>query len=417
MRLLPALLVTLLLVSVTAAPVAGWDAPAQSTTDDGASPRITAIDNTTNHLAIPASSLRASEFNESGLDVGTAVAASSGELHQRHETAAFETRFRRLDSSFERTELIRETLSAVEQRQAALDRRQQRAISRYAAGEITAAEFLRVRAVVDAESRQLTTTTERVFELQQIEPDYSMSSGLETRLRNAQGSLRKLQGPVGQQIRTSVSGSGDPVVVYLEVSDTAYMLATIREDDGEYVRETLLGDERAPNRTDQFAAAADGDPDVDRLDVADNRASNLYTWVYDRQRPSFYSYGTSGIYELTATHPNGRLVSFLDGGTTNVFYELQHRRLATVRTTETISRVNGTLRLDVQRAYETGPLLITASNNATGAPVDGTVSVNGRAVGQTATDGALWTVEPRDSYTVTVTRDDGSRVSVFVPSY
>ncbi|GGN91605.1 MULTISPECIES: DUF7096 domain-containing protein [Haloarcula] len=412
MRLLPALLVALLLASATAAPAAGWNtAPAQSVSDASVSPRITPIANTTNHLTIPPDEIQATGFNETGIDVGTAVASGSRQLHQRHGASTFEKRFRRADSEAARRQLVRGTLAAAERRTAQLRQRQQTAISRYAAGEISERELLRVRVLVDAESRALLDTLDRISAAQQLEPDYSMTSGMEARLRNIEGALQLLHGPVSKRVRATVTGASDASIVYVEGSSEGYMFATV--DGSEYVRETSLGSERQPTQPDQFAEGASGD--TNRLDVADNRASELYTWLYERQRPSFTYYGTSGIYELTANHPNGRLTAYLDGGTTNVFYELQHRQLATVQTTETRQSVNESLRLEVQRAYSTGPLFVEVTNNETGAPVDATVHIDGRRVGTGGTDGVLWTVEPRGEYTVTVTTANGTRTSVTVP--
>lgn len=413
MRVLPALLVALLLASATAAPAAAWDAtPAQSVQETSVSPRITPIPNTTNHLAIPSSEIQSSGFNETGVDVSTAVAAGSRQLHQRHEASAFEKRFRRADSEFERRQLVRETMSDAETKAAQLQRRQQTAVRRYAAGEISESELLRVRVLVDAESRVLLDTLDRISSAQQLEPDYSMTSGMETRLRNVEGNLQLLHGPVSEQVRASVAGAADPSVVYVEGATEGYMLATV--DDDAYVRETYLGSERRPTEPDQFVEGTS--EDTNRLDLADNRASELYTWLYERQRPSFTYYGTSGIYELTANHPTGRLTAYLDGGTTNVFYELQHRQLATVQPTDSRQAVNGSLRLQVQRAYQTGPLYVSATNNETGSPVGVTVHVDGHRVGASGADGALWTVEPRGQYTVTVTAADGTRTSVTVPA-
>ncbi|WP_276273067.1 DUF7096 domain-containing protein [Haloarcula litorea] len=401
-----ALLVALLLVGATATPAAGW---ATTTTASGPAPRIAEISNTTNHLAIPGDQVRAAEYNDSGIDVGAAVAVGSRDLHQQHEAAAFTTEFRRLESEAQRRQLLRSTLSAIETREAELDRSQQRALERYAAGETTASDLLRTRALVDTEARALSGYLSAIERTVRIAPDYSMTDGMGTRLDNVQGNVRVLYGPVGDRLASTLGGADEPDVAYVEASETGYTVAVI--DDGQYVRETRLGDERAPSLPDEFAAAAEGDPGTSRLDVADERASTLYDWLYDRQRPSFFTYGTSGIYRLSADYPGGRLTAYLDGGTTNVFYELQHHDLATVRTTTGDPVVNDGLRVVVQRSYQTGPMRVTVSDNGTGQAVDARVAVDGRQVGRTGSDGALWIVEPRGPATVNVT-SGGADVSV-----
>ncbi|WP_135303862.1 DUF7096 domain-containing protein [Haloarcula amylovorans] len=411
MRTLPALLVALLFVSAAVAPVAGWSVSAtQSQTAAPPAPRVATIENTTNHLTIPDSEVRTSSFNESGIDVGTAVAAGSTALHQRHEAAAFESRFGRLDSEFERTQHIRRVLSSIEAEEAELDRRQQTAIRQYANGEITATEFLRVRSMVDTESRELTQRLNRVKSTAEIAPDYSTSEGMTTRMNNVLGNLRTLQGPVGEQLTESMFGTGGADVVYLESSTDAYMLATI--DGSQYVRETRLGSQRAPNRTDAFAEAARNEAGGDRLVAAVERGRELYPWTYQRQLPSVNAYGDTGIYRLAAQTSNGQLTFFLDGGTTNVFYELQHRDLSSVRTSSTETAFEDGLRVTIDQSYETGPLVMSVVDEESSEPVDGTVEINGQTVGRTGSNGHLWAVQPRGSYTVNVTTENGTEVSV-----
>jgi len=406
-----ALLVALLLIGATVAPVDGL--AGQTTTDDTAPLQVTSVAGTTNHLSIPATSVRSSGFDSGGVDVGTAIAAGSNRLHERHDAAVLENRFREARSASERTQLVRERLSTVEDREAALYSRQSTAISRYAAGDISVTRFLRVRALVDAQARELGTTIRGLTSLARAAPDYSLTSGTTTRIRNLDGSFQTLQGPVGHRLGATVTGAAEASSVYVEVADDGYMLATV--DGDQYVRETRLNGERDTARPDQFVEAAADEPNIGRLDVADSRASELYTWLYDRQRPSFTFYGTSGIYELSATHPDGQLTAYLDGGTANVFYEQQTRRLSSVSTNTTATASNGTLRVTVQRSVETTPMLVSASNIGSGTPVDGDVLINGHPVGETGTSGSVWLVEPREPYTVTVTADN-STTTVDVPA-
>lgn len=399
------LLVALLCIAAAVLPAVG----AQS----GDTLGITRIDNTTNQLSIPDGEVAQSNYTSTGIDVGTAVETGSTGLHHRHEGMAFEEQFGSLSSDEERSRLMHARLSAIEQRESELDTRQDVAMRQYATGEISALEFIRIRLLVNAEATQLRSTLERVAAAPDAVPGYSPSRELSTRIRTLEGELVTLQGPVGGQLSEDISSNDGRNVVYLQGSADAYMLATIQGD--QYVRETRLDDERDPTQPDQFLQAAQSDTETNRFDAADDRASELYTWLYERQRPSFTYYGTSGVYELTAGHSNGELTAYIDGGTTNVFYEEQTRSLGDVQTTDTVTATNGTLRVTVQRSTETGPLLVTASDSDTDATVDGTVAIDGQRVGETGSDGALWTVEPGGDYTLTVT-SDGRRTTVTVPA-
>lgn len=398
------LLVALLCIAAAVLPVVG----AQS----GDTLGITRVDNTTNQLSIPDGEVRQSTHTSTGVDVGTAVKTGSTGLHHRHESMAFEERFRSLDADAARSQLLHARLSAIEQQTAELDTRENVAMRQYAAGSISALEFLRVRLQVNAEAAQLRASLGRLSEAPDSVTGYSTSRELSTRIRTLEGELVTLHGPVGAQLNDDIRDDGRSVV-YLEGSSDAYMLATVQGD--QYVRETRLDGERDPREPDQFLQEAQNNDETNRFNAADDRAAELYTWLYERQRPSFTYYGTSGIYELTASHSNGELTAYMDGGTTNVFYEEQTRTLGDVRTTETVTATNGTLRVTVQRSTETGPLLVAASDADTDAPVDGTVTIDGQRVGETGNDGALWTVEPRGSYTLNVT-SDGTRTTVTVPA-
>ncbi len=407
MRPLSALLVALLFVTATVLPVAGTY-PTQTETGDAPLASVTTVPNTTNQLDLPAGEVRRSSYDSTGIDIGTATAAWSAKLQHRHDALSFEEQFRRTEGSDARAQLIADRLATIEAKQRALDERQDRATARYARGEISASAFLRTRLAVDAEARELLGTTDRIA----TAPGYSLSESATARLRSVEGELRTLTGPVGAQLQSAETADR---TYYIEVSDDGYMLATVA--DGQYVRETRLDSARDASQADQFLQTAinDGDPETDRLDIADERAADLYAWLYERQRPSLTYYGTSGIYELTADHPNGELTAYLDGGTTEVFYEEQLRDLSDVQTTGTQRSVSGTLAVTVRQSSPTGPLLVSAVNNETSATVDGTVTVDGRPVGTTGNDGVLWTVEPRGAYTVTVSTDTGN-TTVVVPA-
>ncbi|MDS0259880.1 hypothetical protein NDI56_10795 [Haloarcula sp. S1CR25-12] len=413
MRPLPSLLVALLFVAATVIPVAGIH-PATERTETVTGPvqSVTAVDNTTNQLTVPADAVRRSNYNETGIDISTSAEAWSAQLHHRHDSLAFEAQFRQTESNLKRSQLIDTRLATIEAKHRALDRRQDTAVSRYARGEISPKEFLRTRLVIHAEATELLETLDRVAAVPDAAPDYTPADSLTTRLRTTEGELKTLTGPIGSRLQSGVAAS-DSGPIYLEASDSGYTLATVAGD--QYVRETRLDDARNGTLPDEFLSTAvnDGNPGTDRLDIAGERAANLYPWLYERQRPSFTFYGTSGIYELTANHPNGELTAYLDGGTTDIFYEQQFRDLSNVRTRGTEQNVTDSLRVTVQRSSDTGPLLVSAANNETGAVVDGRVLIDGRSVGTTGSDGLLWTVEPRGSYTVTVATDS-SRTNVTV---
>ena len=406
MRPLPAVGVILLMVVSVAAPVTGSASPAQTADGSVQLPQVTAVSNTTNHLSIPASDVKSTTYNRSSIDVGVAVAAGSSDLRSDYATTTFERQFFRQDSEAARDRLVDETLTDIESQRTNLEQRHQVAIQQYASGVITATEFLRQRALIDAESRQLANRLDRVRATAGTAPDYSLSPIQRFRLENNRGVLKTYRGPISQRVSAETAGEAEPSAVYVEASSEGYMLSTV--SGGQYMRETYLGQDRDRAATDQF-----GQTD-DPLGAVNTRAEKLYPWLYSEQYPSVQTYGRSAIYQIQADHSNGQLTAYLDGGTTNVFYETQHLELTTVDRSEVASAVNQSVRVRVQQSFESGPLLITATDNSTGSAADATVRINGKRLGTTGADGVLWTVEPRGAYTVTATTQDGDRVRVLV---
>mgnify|MGYP000684078988 FL=1 len=404
MRPLPAVGVILFMVVSVAAPVTGFAPPAQTAGGSDQLPQVTPVDNTTNHLAIPASDVRSTTYNRSSIDVGVAVAAGSSDLRSDYATTTFERQFFQQDSETARDRLVDETLTDIESQRTSLEQRNEAVIQQYANGVITATEFLRQLALIDAESRQLATRLDRIRATAGTAPDYSLSPAQRFRLENNRGVLKTYRGPISQRISAETAGETEPNAVYVEASLEGYMLSTV--SDGQYTRETYLGQDREQTAVDQFAQTNDS------LGAVNTRAENLYPWLYSEQYPSVQTYGRSAIYQIQADHPNGRLTAYLDGGTANVFYETQTLDLTTVDRSEVATNVNQSVRVRVQQSFESGPLLVTVIDNSTGSTDDATVKINGKRIGTTGTDGALWTVEPRGEYTVTAITQDGDRVRV-----
>jgi hypothetical protein len=75
------------------------------------------------------------------------------------------------------------------------------------------------------------------------------------------------------------------------------------------------------------------------------------------------------------------------------------------------------LLLSVNRTHAGGPLAVRVQSNATADPVGATIVVDGEPVGTTGSDGRLWTLAPRETFTVTAsTGDRNVTVGPLLPS-
>ena len=408
MRRNPALLVALLLVAAGSAVPAGVGADATAAGETA--PLIVSINETSNYLAIPEGAVERTGTSDAGLALGTALAADTYAFQSDHSQIAFEQSFRRVNTDREKTAVIRSVVDRTDRRKGALQRRDRAVIRAHANGSMTAAQFARERARITAEADRLQATIQEITRAARDDDSYSLPISVQARLANVAGELEVLQGPVSEHVTLAASGRAPVQQVYVETSSTGYTMAYVTNDS--YVRETYLGKQRVDDGTDLFTKS-----DEPRINVLNTRGHELYPWATKGPfSPSNRALGTSGIYRFSVEFTDGELTSYIDGNTTNVFRESQRHKLSEMPTTNTITNVNGSLRLRVNKTYETGPLHVELMRNGTGVPINGSVSVDGAHAGNTGDDGGLWLVEPSGPDRITATTGDNETVGVYLPS-
>ncbi|SFR89639.1 hypothetical protein SAMN05216559_0664 [Halomicrobium zhouii] len=405
MRRSSVLLVSLLLL------VGGAFAPLGAGADDAAqaSPLIVSMDNTSNYLTVPANEVTTTGTTVDGLSLATAIDGDTTGMQSEFIRISFERSFESAANDTEKTAAIRNAADSVERRQQALERRDRAAVSAYANGSMTAAEFTRERARIHRAAAKLRTTIQHVDTVARADDNYSPSARMRVRLADIGGELEVLQGPASEHVSRAASGETPGQMIYAETSGEGYTLAYVTDDS--YVRETYLGAERDENATDAFTEA-----DVPRGNAARLRGYELYPWVTNHSlSPAIQGLGRTGIYRFTADFTDGELTAYIDGGTTNVFRESQRHKLSAMPVSNTITAHNDSLDMRVNKTYESGPLHVDLSHNETSVPANATVTVNGEPVGHTGSDGSLWLVEPRGPDRITATTEDNETVSVYLP--
>jgi len=363
------------------------------------SPAIAPVNGFANYASIPAENVTVSTYSGASVDVGTAIAADTARLQSGYQTTSFEDAFYATQDPGERDETIASNVRRAEERTQQLRDRRTTAIEGLDAGVLSTRSFLRSMSLVDSEAEQIAATVRRIKDVARTS-SYSLPRSLDTRLENLRGELEVLHGPVAQRASHAVAGGGEIESVYVESSETGYTLAVV--DGDSYFRETYLADERRPEATDQFRES-----ELYLVNAANRRGLELYPWVTNDTSPSSQALGETGIYRFRAEYTSGDLTAYLDGGTTNVFRETQRQSVSAVPVTDTVTGRNGSLAVQVNTTYETGPMNVTVTDNETGQPVDATVSVDRERVGRTGGDGTLWLVEPRDGVPVTIRTDAG----------
>lgn len=376
--------VVLVVLALSAVAVAG------AVTQESAGATTPVVNTTTsgpNYLAINESDVQQANTTTITLNVGNAISADSGSIRATYVRLQFEAAYENASTDEARTNVVERFRQRLANATAPLEARSRSNVAAYASGSITADQFLRERARIQSRADQLQGTTSNLRD--------QLPQDLRNNLNGVHGRLEVLQGPISSTAVDVLRGESEQTT-YVEVSTSGYTLASISNE--EYTRETYLDEARYPRQPDQFANG------TGVLLAAQSRAIELYPWVGDNQAgENAASASGPGIYRVVKGFPGGELRIYLSGGTTDVFREHQTRTLESFNTTQTVNRTVDSVRLTVNRTYETGPAEIRLQDASTGQPIDGTVTVGNRDGASLGGDGREWVVEPRGDVAINVT--------------
>ncbi|MEF8842817.1 MAG: hypothetical protein V5A62_14530 [Haloarculaceae archaeon] len=380
-------------------------------------PPVTGGRNTTAYLAVPTPEIERTRFGTARVDAAGAAALDRSELEGRYSYLSLVESFTAAGTTAERGAVVESALTRLDASVASLERRERSALTAFNDGDMATETYLRELAAVDARADELSRSLTQLYEYVDSMRDPPVApaqiAGLKTRLVG-------LRGPVRDRVADAMLGETEPLRVSVETSDTAVVLATVTgsEFNRQYVREAHLPSARDPDGADRFRT--DGGYD---LEAARGRASELYPWTFENAGPTSTGLRTgepylyrAGVYSVSVDHPHGTagqgdLVTYIDGATGEVFREVQFKDVSEVPTAEPRSNRSEGLHVAVNRTHAGGPVSIRVRSNVTDEAVDATVSIDGEPVGTTGSDGQLWTVAPREAFTVGV-RSGDSNVTV-----
>jgi hypothetical protein len=325
-------------------------------------------------------------YARSTVDVGPVVSATRGVIGIELRKRVVTNRLERATTVDRRRQVLRQETEQLSEEIADLQRAEERALARYDRGEISGEELLRVLATIDTEARR---AEELVGLLQDEVSQVQFLSATGDELQSLQVELATLSGPVREHAGQVFRGEAAPTRIHVTVAGEAVALSMLRENT--YVREVTEPANLDPGSDDRFESENE----------VINRIGELYPWAWTGDTSSVRTYTNfeNGFYRINVDHDHGRLTSYVDGGTQDVFREIQHKSLSRMPTGPTaVERENGTL-LRVNRSFAGGPVRIRATDNVTDRPVGGTVYLGDTRVGQTA-GGRLWLLGPAGEYDV-----------------
>lgn len=374
------------------APTDGADAVAEPAPQQTASASVAALPNSTNYLTVGDGG--SARFGNASLDVASATAVETGRQETRLVEGATIQAFESADNDTMRTAVLERASRDLENRTVALERRHERAIAQFTAGQRSTGAFLREVAVVDARASELQTTGATLLRTARQAPGYSLPIGVRTRLESLEAGPVLLQGPVRSTAGQAIVGSTDSAAVYVEATDDGVVLARITED--RFVRETYRS---GTPRSGEDTFSENGQAPIN---TAYERARTLYPWAVSNgiTTPSANGYGNTPVYRITLDHTQGQLVSYLDGTSGDVAREIQEQRLSRLPVQSNRTNATAELRLVANLTHTSGPMALTVRDPVTNETVDARVRVDDQFVGTTGADGRLWTVQPPGVVTV-----------------
>lgn len=372
------LVVALVLSAGVATAVVGNAAPG-----DGPR-RIVSVANTTNQLLPPDDAMDAATYGQADLDVAGAVAGDVERLEGNHQRLVLASQVAAVPD--EGLSAVSEaTLDSIETRFASIQTEYRGVLAAFANGSVTEATLTRrlahLQIALDQQIGRLDALTEHL-----ARRNPPLERELETRFGTLRGEAVAVDSPIAETLMAGINGSRPAVGYYIVGGPAGHVMASA---NGEVLhREATATANRTPGAPNTFAEA--GAPTL----AAFNRAAELYPWAFGNAiRQSAADFGTTQIYEITVEHDQGRLRTYLDGGTTDVFREIQVKDIPAVPITHTVSTTNEDLTLRLNTTTPTGPMQVRLTGAAND-PVDGAIRIGGDLVGRTGQDGVLWTIQP-----------------------
>lgn len=382
---------------VAASPSTGSETTERSVADEQISSGLIEAENTTNRLVLEGE-VR-SGYVQTGPDLGTALVAQDDALRTDYDLFAVENEFHDFNQS-QREQAVNDAHERLEQRVEMLEQREQLAVARHANGEISDQQLVSTLVRNYNDARELSDVLGELDGYANSVSEYNRS---EIEIGDTQSALAVFQSDIRAQldatIRDEPGGAGDIVI---DTTASGYSISTI--DGGTYVRETTRFDNRRPDVVDF----------VNTLEGAENRFEEQhYPWTvetgYDRGDQIAFSRASSvKLYSTQISTAQGALEAYLDGGSENIYHEVQQLRITELPSTALEETwTNESLELSITETPVNGPIEVTVTDE-TGEPVDATILVDGYELEDTGADGQRWLVPPAGEFELTAQTDDGS---------
>jgi hypothetical protein len=389
------------------APEATANAPGTTAVSDVDATASTAPgNNTTRRLELDGATV--GNYSSVSLDFAGAMAFSNERVASEYRTTLVTVQLESVQSTDARTAIVEAYLDGVVAEISEIEAEQNAAIRQYHAGEVDAETLLVRLAIVDMRARALEESMRSV-------QTASSPIGIPTdnRLQAITVELDSYESRIRSHVATAITGELKAGLNEIHVSTSTDGVVVEMLTDRRYYRNAYRGDNRAPDAVDRF----------DRnIRLFRDRVRELYPWSTQgsiQRNSQVDTYVARNVYRTTYSHPQGSIAIYVDGGTRDVFHEEQSLVLDRLPRAQSVRSRTANVSVSVTPTTAGSPALVNvtrpASGNASAAPLDAVVRVNGHTVGRTDDDGELWLIAPVGEYQVSVERD-GTTINVSVPN-
>ncbi|OVE85065.1 DUF7096 domain-containing protein [Natronolimnobius baerhuensis] len=349
------------------------------------------IENTTNQLSLTGD-IRGSHA-ETETDFSAVLAGVTTQLQVDHETYVLsEHTFTQADDE-RQTAMVESAYDRLKDRINTLEEREREAVQDHAVGEISDAELIQVL----LQNYQEATTIEETLDELDTRDDLLTESALSSQQLRADRTLLDFHTTsirTNLDMATGMEESSESYEFRIQTSQDGYRLSQL--DGRTYTTEIVRFDNRNADAPNQYQST----------DQAMDQATGYYPWANEHGTSDFHDRSQETLYWLDIAHDEGQLNAYLDGGTGDIYREMQDISANSLPITETETKSYPGLELTLNKTPVTGPSELTVVDTNTGEPVQSTVEVDGVELGETDEDGSISYLPPAEEYNLTV--DSGS---------
>ncbi len=291
----------------------------------------------------------------------------------------------------EKREILFQAATEVEIESAKVADRFRENQNKWKSGWIESEEFVRDLMLISADARALRDLLSHI----EKESDRVQQMEFGGRIMTLNEELIPFEGPVKQYLHQVVKGERDAGEVYIAVSERGLVLAAIR--DGRYLREAHVWDQESLSRGMSLSEAI-------------SRTAEIYPVAYDseiNQQTGIMGKGRG--YQVEIEFESGSIKAYLDGGTQNVFYEVQERKIGLIDPKVEVEFVEEGKRVVVWRSFVGGPAKIEITDKDTGESASAMVSMGNRE--KLIAKNGGWVLSPRDGVN-TVVKIEGQSIDI-----